>query len=229
MKIALINIATNKYINFLPNLYTGADKNFLIDHDVEYVLFTNMDLNITGTNRKIHKIKIEHREWPYMTLHRYKFFTNACDLLSKYDYVYYSDVDMSFVSPIKEEILFDLIAVQHPGHVNKPKHLFTYERNMKSTAGMKYEDGDFYYAGGFNGGKAEEFLKLSKELDKNIDKDKEEHIIAKWHDESHLNKYFWLNKPKRILSPLYCWPDFFDFNPNVKIIALSKNHKEFRS
>jgi histo-blood group ABO system transferase len=136
---------------------------------------------------------------------------------------------MSFVSPIKEEILFDLIAVQHPGHVNKPKHLFTYERNMKSTAGMKYEDGDFYYAGGFNGGKAEEFLKLSKELDKNIDKDKEEHIIAKWHDESHLNKYFWLNKPKRILSPLYCWPDFFDFNPNVKIIALSKNHKEFRS
>ena len=58
MKIALINIATNKYINFLPNLYTGADKNFLIDHDVEYVLFTNMDLNITGTNRKIHKIKI---------------------------------------------------------------------------------------------------------------------------------------------------------------------------
>jgi hypothetical protein len=72
---------------------------------------------------------------------------------------------MSFVSPIKEEILFDLVAVQHPGFFNRPKHLFSYERNMRSTAGMKYKDGDLYYAGGFNGGKAEEFLNFSTSQD----------------------------------------------------------------
>ena len=228
MKIALVNIATNKYINFLPNLYSGAEKNFLPEHEVEYILFTNMDFQVNGCKRKINTVKIDHREWPYMTLHRYKFFTQASDLLSKYDYIFYSDVDMSFVSTIKEEILVELLAVQHPGYFNRPKEAFSYERNMRSTAGMKYEDGQFYYAGGFNGGESKHFLKMSEILDKNIDKDEEEKIIAKWHDESHLNKYLWLNKPKKILSCFYCWPEQFGMNPEVRIVALNKNHSEVR-
>ena len=228
MKIALVNIATNKYINFLPNLYTGADKNFLPDHEVDYILFTNMDFEIKGSKRNIKKVKIQHREWPYMTLHRYKFFTQANDILSNYDYIFYSDVDMHFVSPVKDEILVRFLAVQHPGYFKSPKQAFSYERNLRSTAGMKYEDGDFYYAGGFNGGTSKEFLKMSNILDKNIDIDEEEKIIAKWHDESHLNKYLWLNKPERIVSCFYCWPEQFGLNPEVKIVALNKNHSEVR-
>lgn len=228
MKIALVNIATNKYINFLPNLYQGLDINFLPEHEVEYVLFTNMDFQLNGCKRKINTVKIDHREWPYMTLHRYKFFTQASKLLSNYDYIFYSDVDMAFVSPIKEEIFSKLTAVMHIGNLNKNKNQYSYERNQKSTAAMKYDEGDTYYAGGFNGGKMDNFLKMSEVLDKNIDKDSEENIIAKWHDESHLNKYLWLNKPEKILPIYYCWPEPFGIKPEVKIIALNKNHSEVR-
>ena len=228
MKIALVNIATNKYINFLPNLYQGLDINFLPEHEVEYVLFTNMDFQVNGCKRKINTVKIDHREWPYMTLHRYKFFTQASKLLSNYDYIFYSDVDMAFVSPIKEEIFSKLTAVMHAGSFGKNKNQYSYERNQKSTAAMKYDEGDTYYVGGFNGGKMDDFLKMSEVLDKNIDKDSEENIIAKWHDESHLNKYLWLNKPEKILPIYYCWPEPLGIKPEVKIIALNKNHSEVR-
>ena len=229
MKIALVNIATNKYISFLPKLYTTANMFFLNEHEVDYFLFSNLDFQINNCNRKIHIKKIDHKPWPYMTLYRYKFFTEAEDQLKQYDYIYYCDVDMYFYSKVGNEILSDRVATIHPGFFNSKKTEYTYEDNPESTAFLKNEDGDNYYAGGFNGGSSIEFLKMSKTINENISKDEEKGIIAKWHDESHLNKYFFVNKPTKILNPLYCFPDNFSSDLSPKIIAITKNHELFRS
>ena len=93
-----------------------------------------------------------------------------------------------------------------------------------------------YYAGGFNGGKPKHFLKMSKTIVNNIEKDFENNLIAVWHDESHMNRYLLNNPPTVELTPSYCYPEAVEHNPtgwNVpfepKILALDKNYAEVRS
>ena len=93
-----------------------------------------------------------------------------------------------------------------------------------------------YYAGGFNGGKPEHFLKMAQTIVDNVEKDSEKGLIAVWHDESHMNRYLVSNPPTLALNPSYCYPENVRVNPNgwhvpfePKIVALDKNHAEVRS
>ena len=88
MKIGLLIIATNKYTEFLKPLIEGADDFFLKNHDVTYFVFTNKDIDIQ-TNRKVTKVFTNHKEWPWMTLGRYRIFTNNREILSEMDYLFY--------------------------------------------------------------------------------------------------------------------------------------------
>ncbi len=54
-----------------------------------------------------------------------------------------------------------------------------------------------------NGGTVKAFLDMARELSQNIKKDWETGIVALWHDESHLNKYF-LNRKPLVLDDDYC-------------------------
>ena len=93
-----------------------------------------------------------------------------------------------------------------------------------------------YYAGGFNGGKPEHFLKMSQTIVDNVEKDFENGLVAVWHDESHMNRYLINNPPTIELTPSYCYPEAARINPggwnvpfDAKIVALEKNHSEVRS
>lgn len=48
-------------------------------------------------------------------------------------------------------------------------------------------------------------------------------VTAKWHDESHLNKYI-LNKNPLVLDPIYMWPTEFKYSLEHK-----KNKKEAKA
>lgn len=112
MKIGLLIIATNKYTQFLQPLIESADNFFLKDFEVTYFVFTNKEINISSS-RNIVKIDVEHKEWPWMTLGRYKIFSDSYEELSKMDYLFYSDVDMRFVNHVGQEILGDRVATIH--------------------------------------------------------------------------------------------------------------------
>ena len=76
---------------------------------------------------------------------------------------------------------------------------------------------------------AKEFLKMCSNLSKNINKDLENGIVAKWHDESHMNRWRIDNPPSKILDCGYCYQESL-FRPHKpKILALDKNHAQLRS
>jgi histo-blood group ABO system transferase len=226
MKVGLLIIATNKYIGFLQSLITSADKFFLKNQDVTYYIFTNKEIDIIS-NRNIVKVDTEHKPWPWMTLGRYDIFTQNKSLLSSNDYLYYCDVDMLFVGDVGDEILSDRVATQHPGYYGRRG---TPETNPNSLACVFPNEQMEYFAGGFNGGSSIEYLKMANLISKNIKIDYSNGIIAVWHDESHMNRYFIDNKPTKILDPSYCCIDtWLDCPFGRKLLALTKNHSEIRS
>jgi len=224
-KIGLLIIATNRYIEFLGPLLKSADKFFLKNHEVTYFVFTNQNIDIK-TSRKISAIEIEHKPWPWMTLGRYKIFSDNSDILSEMDYLYYCDVDMLFVDDVGDEIIGDRVATHHCGFYLERG---TPETNPESFAFVKQDEYMVYLAGGFNGGTSEEYLKMSNQLSKNIIKDYSNNIIAIWHDESHMNRYFIDNKPSIILDPGYCYHEGSNRPFKKRLLALIKNHADVRS
>lgn len=76
-----------------------------------------------------------------------------------------------------------------------------------SAAGMPNGEGMQYFAGGFYGGEYSSFVELVQKLVENTAKDAAKGITAIFHDESQLNRLFWLRRPDVILSPAYLYPE----------------------
>ena len=230
-KIGLLVIATNKYVDFVSPLWDSAKKHFLPGQDVTLFLFTNIMGNIPGsanTDSNVKRIYQQHMAWPGPTLFRYNVFDAARKELEEMDYLFYSDADMLFVDTVGAEILSDRVGTTHPGFFDKPRSAFTYETNSASRAFVAPTEGTTYYAGGFNGGTKIEYLQMCKVLSEKIAEDFSKGIIAVWHDESHMNRYFIDHPPTLSLSPSYCYPESWSLPFEKRLLALDKNHKEMR-
>ena len=75
-----------------------------------------------------------------------------------------------------------------------------------SRARVLHSEGEYYVAGGLNGGRAEDYLRMCREWADAVRRDLEYCVIAVWHDESHLNKYV-IGRHPLVLSPEYLFPE----------------------
>jgi hypothetical protein len=65
-----------------------------------------------------------------------------------------------------------------------------------------------YFAGGFQGGRSENFIKAMKEMKTMVDTDFTDNgYIPIWNDESVWNAYLFKNPPSVVLNPSYIYPD----------------------
>lgn len=212
MKIGLIIIATQKYTSFLPNLLGDVKKHFLKNHDVEVFVFSDQEIsNVTW-------IKCEHKPWPWMTLGRYSLFSD----LPKKDYYYYIDADMRIMNDIGDEIITDRLATEHFGFKGGKG---THETNPRSLAYIDEKEDYVYCWGAFQGGA--KFLEDAKQLNSFIMKDFENNIIAKWHDESHWNRYL-INNPPTVRLPYTYSCNQKRFNSSARLYVEPKKNSEFQ-
>ena len=104
------------------------------------------------------------------------------------------------------ETLGTLVAVIHPQfYLTTERSQFAYERRPASRAHMSACEGDFYYPGGCFGGEPASVRRMLLTCKDNWELDAQQGMEALWQDESHLNRYLWLHKPSKVLSPEYTW------------------------
>jgi histo-blood group ABO system transferase len=229
MKVGLLVIATNKYLNYARSLYQSMQAFFLNEPGIACQMFLFTDQPAFPGPVVLDQ---PHEPWPAMTLKRYEIFYKHRQRLAEMDYLYYCDADMLFVDQVGQEILGERVATRHPGFWNCPRPALPYETNPASTAYVAPEEGGVYYAGGFNGGSSAAFLEMARVISANIRRDLNRGYIAVWHDESHLNRYLIDHPPSVTLNPAYCFPeaDWAQGLPFRRILmALDKNHDEVRN
>lgn len=159
--------------------------------------------------RAIHKETVfptEPVEWPLPTLMRYHLYLQQEEKLKEYDYIFHCDMDMIFVDYVGDEILGEgLTAAKHPMYDLRPNFYAPFEPNPESAAYVPQHKN--YYAGGFQGGKTEEWLKAMWEMKRMVDQDFNKNYIPRWNEESIFNRYLIDHPPAVTLSPAYVYPD----------------------
>lgn len=235
MKITLNLIATNKYISFLDIVCPSVENFFFPGAEITVIVHTNLDLpdNLNSYKRiKFIKNEIQHEPWPFTTLKRFEYFLSAREELLKSEYCFYVDVDSLFIKEISTDILKPgMFGTIHPCLFVGPG---SPERNPESKACIPIGSDSRYFCGGFFGGSSVEFIKMSESILQDIQDDLSRDIIAVWHDESHLNRYFYDNPPALVLDhPFAVAENMTPIKDGSKVLFLDKSvrggHDFFRN
>ncbi|XP_054475200.1 N-acetyllactosaminide alpha-1,3-galactosyltransferase-like [Anoplopoma fimbria] len=224
--VALTVFAVGSYLDaYLETFLTSAEKHFMLGLQVTYYVFTDLPDKVPiiklPPQRSMKVIQVEkHSRWQDISMMRMKTISHAIksEIRHHCNYVFCFDVDQEFKGRFGSEALGGSVAVLHAWFYKRPKESFTYDRNPKSKACMK--TGDYYYHAAVFGGLLENVKNLSDYCFQSIMEDKLNNVEAKWHDESHLNKYFWLHKPSRLLSPEYCWDPIIAESGDINVTRL---------
>ena len=225
-RIAILYICLGNYYVMWDGFYNSAKQYLFTKHDIHFYCFTDNEKLLQSELEDVTFIKERNYGWPGNTLYRFKMFSSLDDELIKYDLVYFFNANAFFVEELNDEIMPEdkqtLVVAQHFKMQGLDPILYGYDRNKKSTAFVKWgEEGKDYVQACFIGALASEMIKMAKELSNNIDIDENNGIVAKWHDESHFNKYI-IGKNYKLLPVSYVYPEVLELPIEVKILMRKK-------
>ena len=186
-----------------------------------------------GIGMQLTAFEIPSYGWPEATLFRYREILLQKDSFEE-DILMYLDADMlvikDFIPTLNSKFWEEGIAlVAHPGywrpsgielfryflkdpinlaidciHYMRTGALGTWETRKNYSAFVPRQMRNTYVCGGTWMGIRLQFLAMVKNCSDSVNKDLDIGLIAKWHDESHLNKWFSENHAT-VLSPSYCF------------------------
>lgn len=169
---------------------------------------------------RIHRIEQEAYPWPYATLKRFHMFRPLLPELAEQGFsaAYFLNANYLVARTVTPQELLptapnQLVLCLHPGYYTQKPLFFPYDRSPLCRAYIPYTKGEHYVCGGTNGGSLAAYARLIETLDDRVEADLADGIIARWHDESQLNRYLLdTQDPVRLLSPAFCrpegWADF---------------------
>ncbi|CAI9582521.1 unnamed protein product [Staurois parvus] len=212
--VGLSVFAVKQYLeSYLTDFLVSANLYFMPDLSCVFYILTDCpdhvpDIKLRpGVSKVIFQIPKRSR-WQDISMLRMK---DLLDLvlpqaIDEVDYLFCMDVDQIFTSNYGPEVLGELVAQIHSGYYLANREDFTYETDPRSAAYIPPGQGQFYYHASVFGGTPLSLFNLTSSCLNGILRDKKQKVEAIWHDESHLNRYFALERlPEKILSPEYCW------------------------
>lgn len=228
MKIGILYICTGNYKIFWKDFYLSCEKYFITEAEKHYFVFTDSkELDFEKDNDRIYKSEQANLGWPDNTLKRYEIFLKVKEIIKNFDYLIFFNANLQFLENISAKEFLPqgkekLIACLHPGYFNKIRKDFTYEKNKNSLAFIPDGQGQYYFAGGINGGLAKDFILAAERISKDIIVDLKKKNNAIWHDESYWNKYLACREDVKILSPTYLYPEGLILPFEKKILIRDK-------
>ncbi|XP_072238038.1 alpha-1,3-galactosyltransferase 2-like isoform X2 [Leuresthes tenuis] len=236
--VALTVFAVGRYLDvYLENFLNSSERHFMLGLPVSYYVFTDTPEKVPhiklAPQRSLKVIEVKkYTRWQDISMMRMKTISDVIesDIRHQFTHVFCFDVDQVFTGRFGSEALGESVALLHAYYYHLPKMWYTYDCNPKSKAYMT--TGDFYYHAAVFGGSWKSVKALTEACYKNIMEDKLNNVEALWHDESHLNKYFWLHKPSRVLSPEYCWDTNIGSRSDIRaqrLLWAPKRYDELRT
>lgn len=210
LNIGILFICTGKYNYFFKGFYESCERYYLPEHNKTYFVYTDDEELSDALNVRI--IKKECLGFPLDSLFHFDFFLQQEAELNKCDYIFYFNSNIEFLKEVGTSVLPTaeegyLIGEEWPAWIGKKPMYFPYERRKQSLAYIEPRKPPYhYFMGGIIGGRTSEFIEMTKTLASNIRDDYERGIIARFHDESHVNRYFRDHKCK-ILPPEFSMPE----------------------
>ncbi|XP_044840511.1 histo-blood group ABO system transferase 1-like [Mauremys mutica] len=233
--VGVATFAVKKYIRFIEGFLGSANKFFLSGHRVNFYLFTDNPEKVPSIKlapeKRLFIIPVQnYSRWQDISMNRMDIISNHIRSHWRYevDYLYSMDIDVQMFEHIGVEIIDTLVGTISSWLYTTPRDSNSYERRPESRAAIPRGEGDFYYAASFYGGSVSEVYKLTTACFKGVTEDRANGIEAKWHEESHLNKYLLYHKPTRLLSPEYYWDEELIRPRIIRVKRLSSVRKDLK-
>lgn len=102
-KVGMLYICTGKYTVFWPEFYRTFNEKFLPNCEKEYFVFTDAPAIEYEDAPGVHRIYQEPYPWPYSTLKRFSIFLTQETVLSKMDYLFFFNANLTCTQTITEE------------------------------------------------------------------------------------------------------------------------------
>ncbi|KAM9106669.1 LOW QUALITY PROTEIN: alpha-1,3-galactosyltransferase 2 [Megaptera novaeangliae] len=207
LTIGLTVFAVGRYLEkYLVRFLETAEQHFMVGQRVVYYVFTEGPVAVPrvrlGPGRRLRVERAaRERRWQNVSMARMRTLHAALGgrLGREARFVFCMAVDQHFSGTFGPEALAGSVAQLHAWHYRWRRRLLPFERDARSAAALGPGEGDFYHAAVF-GGSVAALRQLAAYCVRGLE--------VRWHDESHLNKFFWLHKPAKLLSPEFCWsPD----------------------
>lgn len=235
-ELDVLVIATGRYVAYASELIDSFDNK--IDESqfsVRFVIFTD-DCSHFSRKRvervEIDSIEIESYGWPLATLLRYQIFQQHWESV-RAPLVMYLDADTRLRDNLKLETLIRAVedkkfcAIEHPGYFRRSRivqfliktRFGPWEGRKESMAFVPVSQRRSYVCGGVWFGERKVVERLCHDLAKAVKIDQDRGLIAKFHDESHLNRWR-LDHPlsTNLLEPTWAWADGYGNLKNLEPI-----------
>ena len=245
--ISIFVIATKSYIDYALTLIDSATKQHKGESHVQFILLTDRDISSleikkTSNFLTINSFQILSYGWPEATLLRFHLMLEHWHHVSG-DVVMYLDADTKIVAPLNFQDLSQfcnhplsngITPVSHPGYYKRSTALNLisrtrfgpWETNQKSTSYVGFKLRKNYVCGAVFWGQRDAFHQLCVELRSQIDTDSKNKVVAKWHDESHLNK--WISThPTVLATPEWAYAPGYrnlrKLQPRIEVVHKASN------
>jgi hypothetical protein len=260
MKIGILSIATNVYVDYWKALALSIDSNVASQETIVMHVFTDQTETVNQFASELTRVEVMAHQidalgWPDATLKRFEIFFSHMHLIEE-SILVYLDADMlvtkDFTDDVFDSLTTNSIAlVAHPGYWRNSKfsnlsfsvgewkttlrsirnlvlnrHQGTWEDNKLSQAFVPRSKRKHYVCGGTWMGRRKELFEMIQILKNTVEQDLSNGIVAKWHDESHLN--FWASISEfKLLDPSFCFVKEYKHLSSLspKIIAVTKDVK----